>query len=106
MRRVLTVLTLCAALTGLGGCVLAVGNGFGDDSSWSSGRDSSLAKAVRASLDSDPAIREADLGVSADHGRVYLEGTVHSAETLAKAVELALATPDVKSVRCRIVVIK
>ena len=106
MRRILTALTLCTALAGLGGCVLAVGNGFGDESSWSSDRDSSLAKAVRASLDSDPAIHETDLGVSADHGRVYLDGTVHSSETLAKAVALALATPDVKSVHCRIIVIK
>jgi len=101
MRGILTALTLCTALTALGGCVLAVGNGFGDESSWSSDRDSSLAKAVRASLDSDPALHEADLDVSADHGRVYLQGTVHSAETLAKAVELALATADVKSVQRR-----
>ncbi len=104
--RVLVTLTLCAAMANLGGCVLAVGNGDGMDDSWnsSSHSDSSLAHAVRASLDTDPATHEADLSVSADHGRVYLEGTVHSPEVLSKAVELALNTPDVKSVHCRIVV--
>jgi hypothetical protein len=103
--RVLVTLTLCAAMANLGGCVLAVGNGDGgDDWSSSSHNDSSLAHAVRASLDTDPATHEADLSVSADHGRVYLAGTVHSADVLSKAVTLALNTPDVKSVRCRITV--
>lgn len=108
MRRILVTMTLCAAMANLGGCVLAVGNGdMGDDSSWSSEHsDGSLARAVRTNLDADAAVKEADLNVSAEHGRVYLEGTVHSADTLAKAVEIALNTPDVKSVRCRVTVIR
>ena len=105
VSRVLVTLTLVAAMSSLSGCVLAIGNGDSDDTTWSSSHaDSTLAHTVRSNLDADPATREADLSVSADHGRVYLEGTVHSAETLSKAVEIALATPDVKSVRCRITV--
>ena len=109
MRRFLTALTLSATLFSLGGCVLAVGNGdMGDDSGWSSSdyRNSDLAHAVRSALEADPATREADLTVAADHGRVYLSGEVHGQETLARAVELALATADVKSVRCRVTVIR
>ncbi|HEX7964453.1 MAG TPA: BON domain-containing protein [Gammaproteobacteria bacterium] len=107
MRRILVTMTLCAAMANLGGCVLAVGNGIDDGSSWSSEHsDTTLARAVRASYEADPALREADLKVSAEHGRVYLEGTVHSAETLTRAVQVALDTPEVKSVRCRVVVIR
>ena len=109
MRRILTVAILGAVLLNLGGCVLAVGNGdAGDDSSWNSSdyRDSDLAHAVRQGLAADPATHDVDIRVSAEHGRVYLEGTVDSSETLAKAVQIALDTADVKSVRCRITVIK
>jgi len=106
MRRILVTLTLCAAMANLGGCVLAVGNDGGDDSSWSSSdaRDNSLAHAVRASLNGDAATQYADLTVSTEHDRVRLTGTVHSTDVLAKAVQLALDTPGVRSVTCRIVV--
>lgn len=107
VTRVLVTLTLVAAMASLNGCVLAIGNGDSDDTSWSSSHgDSALAHAVRANLDADPVTRGADLTVSADHGRVYLEGSVHSTEVLSKAVQIALDTQDVKSVRCRITVIR
>lgn len=108
MRRILVTLTLCAAVANLGGCVLAFGNGVGDDSNWSSSdhRDTSLAKAIRSGLDADPATHEADLSVSTDGGKVYLYGTVHAPETLEKAVQIALANPDTTSVHCRISVIR
>ena len=108
MRRILTAAILGTVLLGLGGCVLAVGNGGDDDPSWSSSdyRNSDLAHAVRQGLAADPATRDADINVTAERGRVYLEGTVDSSETLAKAVQIAMDTPDVKSVRCRITVIK
>jgi osmotically-inducible protein OsmY len=102
-------MTLCAAMANLGGCVLAVGNGDGgDDSSWTSSdaRDSSLARAVRSGLAADPATHEADISVAAEHGRVFLSGTVHSPEVLEKAVQIALGNPDVTSVRCHINVIR
>jgi osmotically-inducible protein OsmY len=106
MRRVLVTLTLCAAMANLGGCVLALGTGMNDDSSWNSSehRDTSLAKAIRTGLDADPATHEADLTVSSDDGRVYLSGSVHAPETLEKAVQIALANPDTVSVHCRVVI--
>ena len=109
MRRLLTAVTVSLVLLNTGGCVLAVGNGdMGDDSSWSSSdaRDSSLAHTVREGLEADPATHDADISVAAEHGRVYLSGTVHSTETLEKAVEIALKEPDVTSVRCKITVIR
>lgn len=109
MRRLVTAITVSMVLMNLGGCVLAVGNGDGgDDSSWSSSdsRDSSLARTVRQNLESDPATHDADISVSAEHGRVFLTGTVHSPEVLEKAVQIAFSDPDVTSVRCRIVVIR
>lgn len=106
MRRILVTMTLCAAMANLGGCVLAVGNGDdGSDSGWNSSEtNNTLASAVRASLSGDPATQYADLTVYTDHDRVRLTGTVHSTEVLEKAVHLALNTPGVRSVSCRIVV--
>lgn len=108
MRRILVTLTLCAAVANLGGCVLALGNGVGDDSSWNSSdhRDTTLAKAIRSGLDADPATHEADLTVYSDDGRVYLSGTVHAPETLEKAVQIAMANPSTTSVHCHINVIR
>ena len=109
MRRILTAAALSMLLLNLGGCVLAVGNDgdSGSESSWSSSdADSNLAHAVRSSLNSDPQTRDADILVSADHGRITLKGTVRSTEVLAKAVQLALDMPDVKSVHSNVTVIK
>lgn len=108
MRRLLTALTLSLALLSLGGCVLAIGNDGGDDTAWNSSdyRDSDLARTVRKSLEGDPVTRDADITVGAERGRVYLSGTVNSPDVLTRAVQLALAAPDVKSVRCRVTVIR
>ena len=107
MRRVLTAAALAALLLNLGGCVLAVGDGGDSGSSWShSDDDSTLARAVRVRLDEDPLTHASEITVSADHDRVYLDGVTSKPEVLAKAVEIALATPDVKSVRCHVTVIK
>lgn len=106
MRRALATLTLCATLASLGGCVLAVGTD-GDNAAYGHGdSDTSLARVVRAALDSDPVVHAADISVSTDHGRVYLSGTTHSADALAKAVQLSLDSPDVKSVHCDVTVIR
>jgi osmotically-inducible protein OsmY len=106
MRRILVTMSLCAAIANLGGCVLALGNDGGGDSSWTSSESSSsdVAKAVRQSLNSSPITESADLTVYADHDRVRLTGTVHSIDVLEKAVQLALDTPGVATVNCRIVV--
>ncbi|HEY3643978.1 MAG TPA: BON domain-containing protein [Gammaproteobacteria bacterium] len=107
MRRILVTMSLCAAMANLGGCVLALGNDAGgSDASWSSSdsTSSSLAKAVRHSLNGDPITEAADLTVYADHDRIKLTGTVHSTDVLEKAVQLALDTPGVAVVNCRIVV--
>ncbi|MGE5625371.1 MAG: BON domain-containing protein [Bacillota bacterium] len=109
MRRLVTAITVSLVLMNLGGCVLAVGNGDGgDDSYWTSSesRDSSLARAVRHGLEADPATHDADISVAAEHGRVYLSGTVSSPDTLQKAVQIAFSNPDVNSVRCKITVIR
>lgn len=108
MRRVLTAAALCALVLNLGGCVLAFdGEGHSDSSSWSSSdSDSSLARAVRARLDGDPVTQPAEFTVSAEHGRVYIDGITAKPEVLAKAVQIALDTPDVKSVRCHVTIIK
>src|SRR5579885_3469049 len=98
MRRILVTMTLCAAVANLGGCVLAVGNGdSGPESGWSSSdsTSSSLAKAVRSSLNADPVTEAADITVYADHDRIRLAGTVHSTDVLEKAVQHALDTPGV-----------
>ena len=108
MKRTLATLVLCGSLVSLGGCVLAIGNDADTgDSSWSSGSsDNSLARAVRARFDGDQQLHELDLRVSTEHGRVYLSGTVSDPQLMAHAVQVALDTPDVKSVRCSITVIK
>ncbi|HEY3858077.1 MAG TPA: BON domain-containing protein [Gammaproteobacteria bacterium] len=106
MRRVLVTLTLCAAMANLSGCVLAVGTGGDDDTSWNSSahHDTTLAHAIRTGLDAEPATHEADLSVASEDGRVYLSGSVHAPETLEKAVQIALANPDTVSVHCHVVI--
>lgn len=107
MRRILVTMSLCAAMANLGGCVLAYDGGVGgDDSSWSSSNSSNsgLIKAVRESLNSNPVTEAADLTIYADHDRIRLTGTVHSSDVLEKAVQLALDTPGVATVSCRILV--
>ena len=108
MRRILVTLTLCAAVSSLNGCVLALGNDAGGDSNWSSSehRDTSLARAIRSGLDADPATHEADISVYTDGDKVYLTGTVRAPETLEKAVQIAMANSDTTSVHCRIEVIR
>lgn len=108
MRRILTAAALCALMLNLGGCVLAFDDeGHADSSSWrSDGSDSSLARAVRARLDGDPVTQQAELSVSAEHGRVYIDGITAKPDVLARAVQIALDTPDVKSVRCHVTIIK
>ena len=107
MRRIVTAAVLAASMLNLGGCVLAVGDDGGSGSSWSShDEDSSLARAVRARLDGDPVTQSAEFTVTAEHGRVYLDGITARPDVLAKAVEVALGTPDVKSVRCHVTVVK
>lgn len=108
MRRILTVLFLSAAMLSLSGCVLAF-DGSENGASWhdsQSDGDSSLSRAVRARLDGDPVTQAAEFTVTSEHGRVYLDGVTARPEVLAKAVEIALETPDVKSVRCHVTVIK
>jgi osmotically-inducible protein OsmY len=53
--------------------------------------DSDLEKAVRAKLENDPQLKEADLSVNADAERneITLSGTVRSRAAREKAVELA-----------------
>lgn len=108
MKRALAILVLSGTLLSLGGCVLAVGNDAGgDDSSWSTGSsDNSLARAVRARFDGDTQLHDVDIRVSTEHGRVYLSGNISDPQLLAHAVQVALDTPDVKSVRCNVTVIK
>jgi osmotically-inducible protein OsmY len=109
MRRIVMAAALAALVLNLSGCVLAVGDdaGSGASSSWNSrDDDSSLARAVRQRLDADPLTQSAELSVTTERGRVYLDGVTSKPEVLAKAVEIALETPDVKSVRCHVTVIK
>ena len=108
MRRVLTAAALCALMLNLGGCVLALDSeGNSGSSSWSSGdSDSSLARVVRARLDGDPVTQPAEFSVTTEHGRVYIDGITSRPDVLAKAVQIALDTPDVKSVRCHVTIIK
>ncbi|HEV2111483.1 MAG TPA: BON domain-containing protein [Gammaproteobacteria bacterium] len=108
MRRMLTAAALAALMLNLGGCVLALDSeGDSHSSSWSSGEsDTSLARAVRARLDGDPLTEPAEFTVTTEHGRVYLDGITDKPEALAKAVQIALDTPDVKSVRCHVTVIR
>lgn len=112
MRRILTASLLSLALLSLGGCVLAVGNGddSGSDTDYSwhdSSSASSLATAVRVKLQDDALTHGTDLQVSADSsGRVYIRGMTSNPEVVSRALQLALDTPDVKSVRCKIIVIK
>lgn len=111
MKRLITVLILSLSLANLGGCVLAVGNGDdGSDADYSwhdSSSSSRLAEAVRAKLDGDELTHGADLTVRSDNaGRVYLHGETSNPEVVSRALRLALDTPEVKSVRCRITLIK
>ena len=55
--------------------------------------DSDLEKAVRAKIESDPQLKQANLNVdaNADKKEVTLSGTVPSQDMRAKAIELAKA---------------
>lgn len=108
MRRVLTAMAFSVLMLNLGGCVLAFdGEGHSDSSSWSSSdSDSNLARAVRARLDGDPVTQQAEFTITAEHGRVFIDGVTARPDVLAKAVQIALDTPDVKSVRCHVTIIK
>lgn len=109
MRRILTALVLSIAVLNLSGCVLAVDGSDSGSSSWhdnATDGDSSLSRAVRARLDGDPITQAAEFTVTSEHGRVYLDGVTDKPEVLAKAVQIILDTPDVKSVRCHVSIIK
>ncbi|HEX7009541.1 MAG TPA: BON domain-containing protein [Phycisphaeraceae bacterium] len=110
MKSFLAAGLLSLTLLSLGGCVLAFGNGtdHGDTGySWNDGdSDTSLARTVRARLDGDAQTHDADFSVSTDDGRVYLSGVITNPEALSRAVQLVMDTPDVKSVRCRVTIIK
>lgn len=107
MRRILTALVLSVSVLNLSGCVLAFDGGE-NGSAWNESRDSdsNLSRAVRTQLDSDPVTQSAEFTVSSKHRRIYLDGITDKPEVLAKAIEIALDTPDVKSVRCHVTVIK
>lgn len=108
MRRFLTAVALCALMLNLSGCVLAFDGGE-NGSGWhdsSTDGDGSLSRAVRARLDGDPVTQEAEFTVTSEHGKVYLDGVTAKPEVLAKALQIIIDTPDVKSVRCHVTVIK
>lgn len=108
MRRLLTAVALGALVLNLSGCVLAFDGGDSGPGWHDSGSDGdgSLSRAVRARLDGDPVTQGAELTVTSERGRVYLDGVTARPEVLAKAIQIALDTPDVKSVRCHVTVIK
>ncbi len=108
MRRLFTAMALCALMLNLSGCVLAFDGGESGSGWHDSGTDGdgSLSRAVRARLDGDPVTQAAEFTVTSEHGKVYLDGITTKPEVLAKALQIIIDTPDVKSVRCHVTVIK
>ncbi len=64
--------------------------------------DERLAALVEQTLAADPALRSAVIEAEAHAGQVVLKGTVPTFRERARAIELALRVPGVKSVRPRL----
>jgi len=65
--------------------------------------DEQLAARVEQTLAADPALRSAVIEAEAHAGQVTLKGVVPTFRERARAIELALQVPGVKSVRPRLV---
>jgi hypothetical protein len=65
--------------------------------------DEQLAARVEQALAADPALRNAVIEAEVHAGQVTLKGTVPTFRERARAIELALTVPGVKSVRPRLV---
>ena len=93
----------CLALAGCETEPVSTGSGTA-----SSGRmtNADLESSVRAKLDSDSKVKQADLSVTADADRneVSLSGTVESADVRTRAIELAKSAKDGLVVNDKIVV--
>jgi hyperosmotically inducible protein len=61
--------------------------------------DAALASKVQAALQEDKEVAVLPISVSAEQGVVVLVGTIPSAETARRALQLAAAVPGVKEVR-------
>lgn len=57
--------------------------------------DSDLSKAVRQALARAPGFNVAGVFVRAHHGAVFLSGTVHSADQIRQAEQIARTVPGV-----------
>jgi osmotically-inducible protein OsmY len=62
------------------------------------GTDEAITSEVQEVLNTDPAIREADIEVRTEAGVVYLEGEVPDEMILSRAIELASTVPGVRHV--------
>ncbi|HRQ64180.1 MAG TPA: BON domain-containing protein [Xanthomonadaceae bacterium] len=62
------------------------------------GTDEAITSEVQEVLNTDPAIREADIEVRAEAGVVYLEGEVPDEQVLSRAIELASTVMGVRHV--------
>jgi osmotically-inducible protein OsmY len=65
--------------------------------------DEQLAARVEQTLAADPALRSAVIEAEVHAGQVTLKGVVPTFRERARAIELALKVPGVKSVRPRLV---
>jgi osmotically-inducible protein OsmY len=65
--------------------------------------DEQLAARVEQALAADPGLRSAVIEAEAHAGQVTLKGVVPTYRERARAIELALQVPGVKSVRPRLV---
>lgn len=62
------------------------------------GTDEAITSEVQEALNTDPAIREADIEVRTQGGVVYLEGAVPDEQALSRAIELASTVTGVRHV--------
>lgn len=70
------------------------------------GVDRRLTEAVKSQMTADASLRGSDFVVTSEDGHIYLEGATSNPEILAKAVAVALSTPGVDSVRCRVTIVQ
>jgi hyperosmotically inducible protein len=62
-------------------------------------RDKEIRKGVKARLDNEAALKDADVAVRSDNGVVTLTGSVSDARVSARAAQLARAVTGVRAVR-------
>ena len=107
MKDIRHIVMAAVAAFALSGCVVVIGedgisSSDGVHVSDSNARDRALAGRVRDAFAADPALRDADITVSAHDGAITLRGDLTRVPDLQRAIDLAKGTDGVDKVISRL----